>query len=320
MKKFLNKKINIFLFLAICVFAFSSCENKSEEINGFAFDAPYSVKGEKVKKEKKSEIEKIIFDCDKDFDAYDEKSELSVLNKTKKLTEKDRLFELIAETKKYCDKSFDITVRPVSRLWDFNSENPKPPKKEDVEKNLKSVGFENIVIEENSITLLNDTEIELGAVAKGYCADRLFEALKNNEAIIDIGGTVVTSKKQPITVGVKNPDGDGLLCTLLLEYGQGISTSGSYERNFEYGGEFYHHILDPKTGYSVKNNLVSVTVVSESALKSDILSTKYFVDGVKCEVDGNVGVIFVTKDKKIYTKGNINLKDINDNYKFIGTK
>lgn len=298
----------------------TSCQKKAEEISGFAFDAPYSVKGYGIKSEKKNEAEKIISNCDKIFDAYDENSQISVFNKTKKLTEKNELYEIIKESKKYCDECFDITIRPVSKLWDFNSENSKPPKKEDIEKNLKSVGFGNIVINENSITLLNDTEIELGAVAKGYCADRVFEILSDNEMIIDIGGTVVNAKKQPITVGVKNPFDEGILCTLELEWGQGISTSGSYERNFEYKGKLYHHILDPKTGCNVENDLVSVSVVSDSALKSDILSTKYFVEGLECEIEKGTGAIFVTKDKKIYTKGNINLKDINNNYKLIGAK
>lgn len=310
----MNKKIKVFLLFAVCILCFSSCQKKPDEINGFSFDAPYSIKGYDIEASKKREVEKFISNCDKNFDAYDENSQIFVFNKTKKLTDKSELYEIIKESKKYCDEYFDITIRPVSKLWDFNSENPKPPKKDTVEKNLKNVGFENIVIGENSITLLNDGEIELGAVAKGYCADKVFEILSDNEMIIDMGGTVVNAKKQPITVGVKNPFEDGLLCTLELRYGQGISTSGSYERNFYCDGVFYHHILDPKTGYSVENDLVSVSVVSDSALKSDILSTKYFVEGLESEIEEGTSAIFVTKDKKIYTKGNIKLKDINNNY------
>ncbi len=282
-------------------------------------DAPYSVKAIFTDNVQKDKTEKIISDCDSFFDAYDENSLLYKLNKEKELTENNELYTIIKETKKYCDESFDITIRSVSKLWDFNSENPKVPQKSKIEKALNGVDFNNIEIKDNLLVLLNDSEIELGAVAKGYCGDKVFENLKENESIIDIGGTIITSKKDGINVGVKNPDGDGILCSLHLDYAMGISTSGTYERSFLKNGKLYHHILDPKTGYSVDNNLVSVTVISDSAMKSDILSTKYFVKGLNCEIEDNVSVIFVTKDKKIYTKGNIDLKDINNNYKLIGT-
>lgn len=321
MKKFLNKKTKRILvfFLCISLFSFCSCKEKQAEISGFAMDAPYSVKALFLNDEEKDKIKNIVSDCDKAFDAYDENSLISKLNREKTSNNKE-LFSIIEETKKYCDESFDITVRSVSKLWDFNSQEPKLPNKKDIANALESVGFDNIEINGDTITLLNQSEIELGAVAKGYCADKVFDSLKESESIIDMGGTVITSKKDGITVGIKAPYEDGLLCSVSLKYAQGISTSGSYERNFYFNDKFYHHILDPKTGYSVDNELVSVTVISDSAMKSDILSTKYFVKGLMCETDSDVGVIFVTKDKKIYTKGNIDLKDINNNYKLIGTK
>lgn len=301
----------------MCMVFLCSCEKKATEIRGFSMDAPYSVKAHDFNDKVKKEVEKVVSDCDFLFDAYDEGSVISKLNNEKKLTGNKEVYTVIKKALKYCDESFDITLRSVSKLWDFNSDNPKPPSEEKIKEALKSVNYENIVADNGEITLSNNSEIELGAVVKGYCADKVFEILKEKEAVIDIGGTVITSKKDGITAGVRAPFGDGLLCTFELPYGYGVSTSGTYERSFTYDGEFYHHILNPKTGMSVKNNLVSVTVISKSAFISDIFSTKYFVEGLDSDLREDVAVIFVTKDKEIYTKGNVNLKEVNNNYKLV---
>ena len=307
------KKI-IFLFILMCGVLFCSCEKKAEEVSGFSMDAPYSIKADDLSDEEKKEAGSIISKCDILFDAYDESSAISILNKEKKLAGNEEVYEVIKNSLLYCDESFDITIRNVSKLWNFNSDNPVPPSDKEIKNALKSVDYKNVVADNGEITLLNNTEIELGGVVKGYCADRVFEALKESEAVIDIGGTVITSKKDGITVGVREPFGDGILCSLKLPYGYGISTSGTYERSFYYNDKFYHHILNPKTGMSVENNLLSVSVISKSAFLSDILSTKYFVEGLEGDTEDDVGVIYVTKDKKIYTKGNINFDNINNSY------
>ncbi len=314
------KKIFVVITLLICTLFLLSCEKKETVINGFSMDAPYSVKIKKAKKDNIAEAREFLKKCDLLFDAYDENSELGKLNKNKEIyiTEKNRpLYDIIEKSYPYCNEYFDISIRNVSKLWDFNSENPKIPEKNEIKEALKTVGYENIILNDEKIELKNNASVELGAVAKGYAADKVFSILKESEAIIDIGGTVISSVPEKIKVGIKNPDGEGVLCSFYLDFGEAVSTSGSYERYFIKDGVKYFHILNPKTGYSVSDELLGVTVIAKSALLSDILSTSYFSSGLKGTDDIKSGVkaIFVTKDKKVYIKGNIEISDLDKDYK-----
>lgn len=290
--------------IIICLFLFCSC-SKTEEINGFNMDSPYSVKLNGMTSLQKKEIRTALSNSDKLFNAYKE-SELYTLNEEKhisKTEENKDLFAVIEQSLPYCGEFFDISVRPYTSLWDFSSDSPVPPTEAELTEAKKSVGYENIVINDNEITLLNNAQIELGAVAKGYMCDKVYEIADNCTGIIDIGGTIKSTLNRKASVGVKNPNG-GFFCTVFIEKGESVSTSGSYERNFTYNGETYCHILNPKTGKSVRNGLLSVTVISDSALKSDILSTSYFVSGIEnAKIPNDITVIFVTENGGITVLG-----------------
>ncbi len=312
------KKISVLVFVLL-LFMLCSCQKKETVINGFSMDAPYSIKTKNHDKEKIQTVREYLKECDSLFDAYDDSSSLGKLNLNKKMTVSDEnreLYKLIKEVYPYCDEYFDISVRRLTELWDFNSDNPEVPANDKIKEALKATGFEKIVISDDGISLKNNCSIELGAVAKGYAADSVFSLLNDDSAVIDIGGTVISSVSEKIKVGVKNPDGEGLLCSFYLDYGEAVSTSGSYERYFVKDGKKYTHILDPKTGESVDNGLMSVTVITDSALKADILSTRLFVRGLSDSVEyENTKVIYVTDDKKVYVKGDFTISDLNTEYK-----
>lgn len=297
------KKIIPVLFL--CVILLCSC-GKYDEINGFAMDSPYSIRVSGLSGDKRSEIKKELDKSNTIFDAYNASflNELNDKKYLKRTSENEDLFKLIKASLPYCGRYFDISVRPYTKLWDFSSEAPIPPSEEELVKASKSVGTSNIIFSDDEIKLINGAEIEAGAVAKGYMCDKVYNMANGAEGIFDIGGTIKSSVDRPISVGVRNPDG-GAFCSFYINRGESVSTSGSYERNFTYNGNFYHHILDPETGKSVNNGLLSVTVISDSALKSDILSTLYFAAGIEnAEVSEDVTAIFITNEKKIIQKGN----------------
>ena len=84
-----------------------------------------------------------------------------------------------------------------------------------------------------------------------------------------------------------------------------LVTSGPYERYFEEDGKIYHHILDTESGYPVDNELMSVTIIADSSIDADALSTAVFAMGLKrgmsfVEKLDNVDAIFITKDYKVY--------------------
>lgn len=186
------------------------------------------------------------------------------------------------------DGAFDITIYPVSLLWDFKSGKSAFPEEADLKEALSHVGYENIVIEGNSVTLKDpDAKLELGAIAKGYIADKVCEMLKSRgvtSALINLGGNVAAIGTLPdgrdFKVGVKKPfDAENNVIKVLGIKDAAVATSGIDERYFEYNGEIYHHILDTKTGYPVNNGVSQVSVVSELAEDADVLSTVLFILG-----------------------------------------
>lgn len=180
---------------------------------------------------------------------------------------------------KLSDGKFDITILPVSTLWDFN--NQIIPSKDEIAEALKNVDYEAIEIKENSVNL-NGKKINLGGIAKGYIADKVKEYLKHHNAtagIVNLGGNVVVFGKE-YKVGIKRPFGDDAIATLSVK-DKSVVTSGIYERYIEKDGRLYHHIIDTATGYGVENELASVTVIADSSMDCDALSTVCMLSGAK---------------------------------------
>lgn len=174
---------------------------------------------------------------------------------------------------KLSDGKFDITVCPVSMLWDFNNE--VVPSRDEIAAALKSVDYESIKIEENRVDS-GGASIDLGGIAKGYIADRLkeyFESQAVKRGIISLGGSITVFGDKSYNVGIKKPFEQESLAATLRVKNTSVVTSGIYERCFEREGVLYHHIIDPATGYPCETDLLSATIIGESALDCDALST-----------------------------------------------
>lgn len=224
------------------------------------------------------------------FSSTNEKSELYKINhsihKLEEQTISDDLYKVIKEGLTYSEKSngqFDITIGSISKLWDFKSENPSLPNQNDIEENLKNVSYKNIILSKNKIQYTNqNTMIDLGAVAKGYIADKIKEYLLEenvNNALINLGGNVLcvgNKNNEKFTIGLTDPLETSQSIFNLKIDDLSIVTSGTYQRFFDFDGKKYHHILNPQTGYCYDNGLSSVTIISQSSLLGDILSTVCF--------------------------------------------
>ena len=164
---------------------------------------------------------------------------------------------------------FDITIGSVSSLWDFKQ--GIVPKEEDIAEAVGHVGFRNIEIEGNTVTLLDpDAKLDLGGIAKGYIADDpacFFAREGCQSACINLGGTIRTvGTKQdgtPWRIGVQDPfggTGEIVASYDLVDYS--LVTSSLTERQFTKDGRKYWHILDPRTGYPAQTDIVSASIVS----------------------------------------------------------
>ncbi len=250
-------------------------------------------------------------------------SELSVINgKGGKLS--DELAEMFSTLMQVSEKSggaFDFVLGAVSDLWGFGDE-PAVPDAEILADVLAHSGYRKIALNGNLLEFKDPAAvIDLGASGKGAALDAaksVLEAEKAKRAVVSVGGSILLYGGGDFTVGIRNPEGNsGEFIAILKTTECCVSTSGNYERCFEVGGINYHHILDPETGYPVNNGLVSVTVISESGLLSDALSTACFVLGVEKGMDlaleFGCEAVFVTEDKQIYATDNARaMLEIND--------
>lgn len=199
----------------------------------------------------------------------------------------DELFYLIKKSLYYSAKTqgaFDISFASVGHLYDYRS--GKKPSAQQLKAKLPAVNYRSVVLNEVTKTirfLHPQTKIDLGGIAKGYVVDRCIELLQQQgvtSAVVSAGGDsrlLGDRRGRPWYVGVKNPRGEGNVMKLPL-VNVAISTSGDYERFYEFEGERYHHILNPQTGTPAKN-IQSVTIIADQAIDSDALSTSVFVLG-----------------------------------------
>ncbi len=216
------------------------------------------------------------------------------------------------------DGAFDLTIGSVSSLWDFKSEEKSIPSKNSIENAVSHVDYNKISINGNTVQLADpEMMLDVGALAKGYIADRLKDFLIENgieNALINLGGNIYAlghnMNGSSYNIGIQKPfDESGQPITSVKISDKTIVTTGIYQRYFEKNDQLYHHIIEPKTGYPCENNLFSVTIVTDSSLTADALSTTCFLlgfdKGMKLinELD-NVDAIFITNDNELHYSDN----------------
>lgn len=267
-------------------------------------------------KEDCTEIEKIVSLLDTEtLSRTAEGSEIFRLNKNGGGEIGEKTAEYFSLLTDVCEKSggaFDFTLGGVSDLWKFGS-NPEIPNENALADALLHSGYKKVFLDGNTVSVSDSLVIDFGAAGKGIALDEIknhLEASKAKRAVVAVGGSVLLYGEGDFTVGIRNPEGNsGSYLAKLKTDACCVSTSGSYEQSFEENGRIYHHILDPKTGYPADNEVLSVTIVSDSGLLSDALSTACFVLGVEkgFELAEEYGAraVFVTKDKKIIARNNI---------------
>ncbi len=184
------------------------------------------------------------------------------------------------------DGALDITVYPVLRAWGFTTGEYSVPDEETIAALLPLVDYTKVDYGGRNACVPKGMELDLGSVAKGFTGgDILADYLKGHgvtSALLDLGGNIqaVGAKPDgsPWRIGIRNPAGEGNIGVVEVD-NQAVVTSGGYERYFEQDGVRYWHILDPKTGKPARSGLVSVTVVGDSGVLCDGLSTALFVMG-----------------------------------------
>lgn len=222
----------------------------------------------------------------------------------------DKIITAALELSEKTKGALDISLYPVVTEWGFTLGEYKIPSEKALSELMKNTGYEKISCKDGFLTMPEDFRIDLGAVAKGYGSDRAIQILKEKgitSALVNLGGNIALLGSKPDgsdwSVGVQDPFGEGYAC-IVKASDRYIVTSGNYQRYFEENGKRYCHIIDPKTGYPVDNGLASVTVIGNSGIICDGLSTALFVMGEQGAADfwreqGDFEMIIVTEDKRV---------------------
>lgn len=322
------KKILIY---AACAVSFTGCgmrsnssvaENYSDR-NVFAMDTFMTIRayGDNCEEALQSAEEKIKY-LESIFSVTIEGSDINKINNShgNAVEISPETSEILGEAVKICgetDGALDITLYPVLNSWGFTSDDFRIPEPKEITELLEYVNYSKICVNGRNVTIPDGFQLDLGAVAKGYTSDAVADILRENgveSAVINLGGNIRTFGEKPDgslwKIAVRDPfDTENDMCVIETREAS-VVTSGNYERFFEdTDGQRYWHILDPLDGFPADNGLVSVTVIGESGLYCDALSTALFVMGEDMAVDfwrknQDFNMILVTDLHKIlYTDG-----------------
>lgn len=253
---------------------------------------------DKADKDLSGEVDSIFRAFDLTFSEYIPNSIVSRINQNDSTVLLDDMFIEVynksVEINKETNGDFDLTVGPLVNAWGFGPEKKVKIDSLKIDSLLQYVGMEKIRLEGRKLIKdLPGIKIDVNSIAQGYCVDviyRYFESLGIKNFMVEIGGEVRTKGKNPKgdfwRIGVDKPtEGNNVagetLQTIILLDNKSVTTSGNYRKFFEENGQKFSHIIDPRTGYPYKNNLLSVTVIAKDGLTADGYDTPLMVMGLE---------------------------------------
>jgi len=282
----LKKYLISVILICIVVFGVIYQNYYSEkEVTVYAMDTVMTIK---IKGNRKylDKAESVLRDIDSKYNAYNKNSYIYKLNSGEITAVPRDVAELIKFSLDVCHETegnFNIALKDVKDLWSLESENPRIPSDELIEKALETSRYENIEVEGTNV-YLNGTKIDLGGIVKGYATDCIIGIFKSGgvkEAVVDLGGNVYAySNCGDVNIGIQKPFSQrGDVAGIISVNDKAVISSGIYERYFEKDGKVYHHIFNPDTGYPSDNSVSSVTVTGVDSALCDAYSTALLVMG-----------------------------------------
>ncbi len=270
-----------------------------------------------------------IKELDKKITVNQKGSEVDEINEQagiKPVKVSDDVYRLAEDSLYYSKDSkggFDLTIGPITELWHIGFDDARKPAQKEIDEKLKLVNYEKVQLNEKEKTVyLKDKgmQLDLGAIAKGFITDEAVKVLEDNEVtsgIVDLGGNIYVLGNSPRSkdgewkIGIQDPnEARNTIAGSVKKKDMSLVTSGIYERNLEVDGKLYHHLFDSKTGYPFENELAGVTIISNTSVAGDGLSTGVFSMGVKngmayVEARDDIDAIFITKEDDIYLSSGI---------------
>ncbi|MGL5053690.1 MAG: FAD:protein FMN transferase [Cetobacterium sp.] len=322
------KSRNIFLLFLLFLLVLG-CEKKQQRLDEekFAFGTFFKISVfSEDNINSKSSIEKSFEEIKRIDNTYNSKVENSLffnLNKTKKEKINEEgiyLFKKIEETYNLSNKKYDITMEPLMTVWGFSDKvepRKKLPTEFELEQAAKNIDFSKIVIEKGVIFIQKDgVKIDTGSFLKGYAVKKASEKLRESgvksgfiSAISSIEAIGLKGDGSPWKIGIQNPNNSSEIIGTIELVNQSMGVSGDYQTYVEINGEKFHHIIDKKTKYPVKDKKM-VVVVNKDSFEADLYSTAFFLMPIekileKVNNTPDLEVLIVDKNDQIIVSKNL---------------
>lgn len=321
--KWIKKRQKIFIFLLFLLFLAGCTSRKDEagdeaETRFFGMDTDISITAYgKNAEEALADARSKVTELERLWSVTDENSDIYAINHSQGRTvsinrETEKILSFALYMAEKTGGALEPTIYPVLTAWGFTTGENRIPGRSELVEILQNVGYGNVKLYGNEVTLPDGMELDLGAVGKGYAADEVANILKEagiTSALLDLGGNIQLIGTKPNgddwKIGLRDPFGETYMGVLSIN-DRAVVTSGNYERYFiGEDGKRYGHILDPSTWYPAENGLVSVTIVATEGKLCDALSTSLFVMGQEAAVNywrenPDFEMILLTEDRKIY--------------------
>jgi FAD:protein FMN transferase len=243
-----------------------------------------------------NQVDSILHDFDLSVSLWVPESILSRLNDNDSTALPDTwLKDIFARAKTIADSTdgnFDFTVGPLVNAWGFGFRNKINPDSATVDSLKNLVDYRAVRLEgDRLIHSIPGQQFDFNAIAQGYAVDVLGQYLTGqgiDDYLIDIGGEIIGKGMKPggvpWIVGIENPAADSLsdrtVNTKVRLTNMAVSTSGNYRKYRVENGQRLSHTIDPRTGYPVHHNLLSVTVLAPECATADGYATAFMVMGM----------------------------------------
>ena len=267
-------------------------------------------------------IDSVLENVNRQMSTWDSNSEISILNQNESIspilvsTEFYNIVEMAQSISVKTGGIFDITIYELMSLWGFG---PTPkigvPNLDDINQVLISIGYEKIILSQNHIQKTDSKiKLDLNAIAKGYGVDQVFKWINSqgySELFVEIGGEVKCSGRNQNnkywSIGIENPTGGNkhnqIFAAIIYSDGGAVATSGNYRNFVNINGEILGHTINPKTGYPIQTDVLSVTVLSDLCMVADAWATALMV------MDYDTGLKMVNENHDIKAIWILNNKD-----------
>lgn len=204
-----------------------------------------------------------------------------------------RVLTTALEVGRLSEGAYDVTVAPLVNLWGFGPQGStvEQPSASSIAESRKMVGQQNVRVDSDSrrVLKLSALSLDFSSLAKGYAVDKVADWLLEQGIVnymVEVGGELrlsgLSARGDPWRIAIEQPDNAGRAVAATLNLTDvALATSGDYRNYFEVDGQRYSHLIDPRTGYPVAHDLVSVTVVHSNCMLADAWATALTVLGAE---------------------------------------